>query len=640
MSDSLSKNRTQPFWIILAGLLVASIPGAPVVGADGARDAAAVTAQQLSKAAHQAAVDGDTARCFELWRQVVRVAPDNRLARWQLGQIEIDGDWMAVEEAQRRAAADPTQADYRELRQAHGETPQGQMSLARWCRKNDLDDEARFHWASVLSIDPGNDEALDALDMRWQNGQLLTREQIARQRDQLREWKQSEKHWKPRIAKWRRAVAGNDSAKRGAALDEIRGLTAVDAIEPLERVTLGRDAYQKEPAAECELIGIALMDALAGIPDQLAADSLVRHALFSPSAETRAAAVEKLKDRALHDYVPLLLSGLAMPIESSFHVKTDPDGSVHYWHSLYREGPEMDWELDTRRSAVQNDLGGRHYTYDVESRTVEVGPPNGAKPREQLKKARVASSYLNRFGNSAAITELRVRRTNQVTETNNAVIMRVLSGTTGKKHSTPTDWWTWWRDHNEYYASEEQPVYRQHDSDTDHFYYGAPSYDVRYPPPPPLPPGKYSCFAKGTLVWTKTGQRPIETLELGDQVLSQNVDTGELTYKPVIGRTLRPPSEILKLSIGSDQIRTTRGHPLWVSGIGWRMAKELEDGAVLHGVTGPVSVTSVESSGEDEAFNLVVADFNTYFVGDSGVLVHDNTPRRTTRATVPGVVAH
>jgi hypothetical protein len=34
-----------------------------------------------------------------------------------------------------------------------------------------------------------------------------------------------------------------------------------------------------------------------------------------------------------------------------------------------------------------------------------------------------------------------------------------------------------------------------------------------------------------------------------------------------------------------------------------------------------------------------VADFNTYFVGESGVLVHDNTPRTPTRAVLPGLTS-
>ena len=70
------------------------------------------------------------------------------------------------------------------------------------------------------------------------------------------------------------------------------------------------------------------------------------------------------------------------------------------------------------------------------------------------------------------------------------------------------------------------------------------------------------------------------------------------------------------------------------------MAKELEEGAILHGVHGPVRVTRIEPGEEFDAYNLAVADFGTYFVGDVGVLVHDITPRQPTRATVPGLTTN
>jgi hypothetical protein len=232
---------------------------------------------------------------------------------------------------------------------------------------------------------------------------------------------------------------------------------------------------------------------------------------------------------------------------------------------------------------------------------------------------------------------------NQTTAALNARIIPVLEGGTGKSFGSPKEWWKWWQENNEYYASDDQPVYRNYYSGVDSYYYGdKPSYDVRYPPPPPPPPPvtyRRSCFAKGTLVWTKTGQRPIETLDLGDLVLAQNVDTGELAYKPVIGRTVRPPSPILKLNFHRESLSTTKGHPLWVAGVGWRMAKELGDGAILHSVSGAARVEAVEELDEAEAYNLVVADFSTYFVGEAGILVHDNTPRRPTQASIPGLAA-
>jgi hypothetical protein len=55
-------------------------------------------------------------------------------------------------------------------------------------------------------------------------------------------------------------------------------------------------------------------------------------------------------------------------------------------------------------------------------------------------------------------------------------------------------------------------------------------------------------------------------------------------------------------------------------------------------VDGTVRIENVTPAGEDKAYNLVVDDFNTYFVGSSGLLVHDNEFRKPTRAIVPGLI--
>jgi hypothetical protein len=54
-------------------------------------------------------------------------------------------------------------------------------------------------------------------------------------------------------------------------------------------------------------------------------------------------------------------------------------------------------------------------------------------------------------------------------------------------------------------------------------------------------------------------------------------------------------------------------------------------------------VESIEKLEEDDiaatdyAYNLIVADFGTYFIGERGVLVHDNTPRESTASIIPGL---
>ena len=116
------------------------------------------------------------------------------------------------------------------------------------------------------------------------------------------------------------------------------------------------------------------------MPEQSATESLVRHAVFSYGNKARNSAIEKLKARPQTDYVPMLLSGLAMPLESSFNIRPNPDGSVFYSHTLFREGQDSDWSSDLRLSAVQNDVGGRHYVFDVKTKTLTIGPPMARWP--------------------------------------------------------------------------------------------------------------------------------------------------------------------------------------------------------------------------------------------------------------------
>ena len=62
----------------------------------------------------------------------------------------------------------------------------------------------------------------------------------------------------------------------------------------------------------------------------------------------------------------------------------------------------------------------------------------------------------------------------------------------------------------------------------------------------------YSCFAAGTNVWTLAGPQAIEKIQVGNRVLAQDVETGELTYKPVLAVTTRAPGP----RIASARVRT------------------------------------------------------------------------------------
>jgi hypothetical protein len=658
-----------PLTLVSCAFLFGAVTALPAAETTVGRDAGAGTrAEQLVDDALQAELAGNAARRRVLLSVAIDAEPDYLPARWHSGQVQVDGEWLPVDKAQQVAAADPMRAEYRRLRAAGGDSPADQVALARWCRRNGLEEEARFHWATVLTFEPQSEEALRALGVRWFHGRLLTKPEIAAAKAAMDKAKKAAQEYSQQVAGWQRLLAAGDIKSRNQALAEIRQLRDVHAIAAIEEVTLDRQLKTNDDFEQCLKFSEAWLAALEAMPEQQATHSLVRHAAFSPLSSIRQAATEALKDRSPQDFVPLLLSALAMPIESSYRVVTDGDGSVHYFHSLYREGPAADWSFEGRLSAMQHDLRGpTDVTIDNRVRGEVTQERFGAanNPVVRAEMASVARTNQQRFGVQATAAEQQIAAANRATEAANSLVIPLLTATTGEDYGdNPRAWWDWWQRYNEYASDSERPVNEQSYADSTHRYYRLPKETtiVVRPVPDPVavedPPvvnprreQRYprqlkrlrilpsSCFAAGTLVWTKTGERPIETLEIGDLVLAQNVDTGELAYKPVVGRTVRPPSSTRELAIGKDKIQTTLGHPFWVTGVGWQMTKELADGAMLHGVNGPVHVDEIADAEECEAYNLIVADFNTYFIGQCGVLAHDNTPRMPTTSVVPGLAA-
>ena len=196
----------------------------------------------------------------------------------------------------------------------------------------------------------------------------------------------------------------------------------------------------------------------------------------------------------------------------------------------------------------------------------------------------------------------------------------MTTATGNEFEADPKTLWKWWFDYNEMYQPQYKPVSQVVATQ--------PLTNIRY----------VSCFVEGTPIWTSTGSMPIEQVHVGECVLAQDPESGELAYKPVMATTVRPPSPLIEIHVAGETIQATRGHPFWVDGIGWQMAKELKAGQYLHTTHGPAAIESAKEEEEAQCYNLIVADFNTYFVSDAQVLVHDNNLRQVTTATVPGLV--
>jgi hypothetical protein len=134
-------------------------------------------------------------------------------------------------------------------------------------------------------------------------------------------------------------------------------------------------------------------------------------------------------------------------------------------------------------------------------------------------------------------------------------------------------------------------------------------------------------------VTTKRGLVAIDKICVGELVLSRNPETGETAYKPVLARTLKPRVPMTRLSAGGDALSATPGHFFWTDD-GWKKARELKTHSTLVGADGTATLAAAEQTEPAQAYNLIVADFGTYFVGKNRILVHDATPIRDLPARV------
>jgi hypothetical protein len=141
----------------------------------------------------------------------------------------------------------------------------------------------------------------------------------------------------------------------------------------------------------------------------------------------------------------------------------------------------------------------------------------------------------------------------------------------------------------------------------------------------PVSVTRISCFGAGTLVRTLSGLQPIESLKIGDPVLTQNCKTGALSYNPILVVHHNPPSKTYQITLGDETITSSYFHRFWKAGSGWVMARDLKAGDMVRTLTGSVKVSTIEEGKVVRVYNLDVAEDADFFVGNLGTLAHDNT---------------
>ena len=145
--------------------------------------------------------------------------------------------------------------------------------------------------------------------------------------------------------------------------------------------------------------------------------------------------------------------------------------------------------------------------------------------------------------------------------------------------------------------------------------------------------GVKQCFKEGTLVacLDEEGneiQKPIETIAVGTLVLAYDETTGEKAYKPVVQLFRNTTKEWYHIFVNGEEIVCTGGHPFYVANLDkFIPAKELKisDKLLLsNGKTVIIDSIEIETLATPETtYNFEVADFHTYYVTDSNILVHN-----------------
>lgn len=482
--------------------------------------------------------------------------------------------------------ADLKWRSYVEQRNRSEDTFESHLGLANWCDQQGLTDQRDAHLSRALLFQPENRELRQRLQHVHLNGRWYSPDQVRVIMEQEAAAERRFRDWAlpiSRIAKLLSAPARSRQDAGWQQLTEVTDPRAVTAIEIL-LPQLG------------ERISLRVLDVLHGFYQREATEGLLRLAINSPWESVREKSLDLLSRRNRFDYVPGLMGQLVSPIESRFAILPDSRGNVLYQYQLFQQN------LDT-------DALRQFDSFLLQAPDSANGFTQQALLTSATQRAQLAESQLLQW--------------NQQIAARNQQLQYVLARTTGQKDlQTPNDWWTWWYDQNEVYAPARAVTYSRV-SDIE-------IYDIPLREPQDssrgFQGGRGECLVAGTLIWTDRGALPVESLQVGDRVLTRDLEGQSLEFRSVLQPTRRPKTATFRLRLNDDWIQASGGHLFWVENRGWMMVRELEPEMAIATASGPaVRIQEKIPSSEEPLFNLVVDGNANYFVGRHKILSHDSS---------------
>ncbi len=553
---------------------------------------------------------------------------------------------------------DPALSVYNARRNALKNTADDHWKLALWCEQNGLKPEALAHFTMVVRLDPGREAAWKRLGCKKVGNRWVTEAQLAAEKAEIEAQKQADRHWRPRLLKWKSWL--DEKAHRARAEEELAGVTDPRAVPSLW-LTLAQGSADHQARA---------VQVLGQIDAPGASRALALLAVFGRTPEVRRASTETLRSRDRREYLDTLIALVRDPIKyevrpvggpgspgalfvqgKQFNVQRlyspppvpsvpnmgngvlnyDENGLpvLSYFGTVRTEETVNQLLVIHECRTLEDDSGGtaehgphRSILFNgrrfVVTRDREVDLPVGQMMLEAQKSAIAAERQLESDVQN-------VERFNAAVRASNNRVIPALTALTGEDLGENQEaWGKWWTNEQGYaITSNTQPTIT--------FVEEVPlAYTPQVAPqvidsPVGAVQRTHSCFAAGTPVQTLTGLRPIETIRFGDEVLTQDVSSGALSYQPVVAVFHNKPNQTWKIRIGEETVVATGIHRFWKAGRGWTMARDLKPGDPIRTLGGLARVESVESDRVRPVFNLQVAGGESFLVGKQGALVHDNS---------------
>jgi hypothetical protein len=506
------------------------------------------------------------------------IDPQNAAARGLMGLVSVGGKWLPPQKVGETVKSDEAMAarlaEYEGKRQATPDTADAQWQLALWCEQNGLKAEAMAHLTAVTQIDPKRADAWHKLGCEFSNGRWINKEQAEAERaEDQAQWKAA-MYWEPRLMRWKNDLkyAGPERDEAMAALNAVTDPRAVPSIH---KVLATGNRTEQEIAA--------LM--FSRIQCAASSHALVGLSLYKLWPDGRTFAIRELKRRDPREFMDEMI-GL---LHHRFEVQSAQSGARGELNSLVIDGEKQ--QIERVYHPIQT---------------------NARQNRGRVSLSRIAAA-------AQASTQARMRRDitlvnrfNTGIEADNRDVVSTLTEITGASFGEDVDaWTTWWNDqlglHYERTRARYKPTTVQ---------------SVRVPFTVTV---HCACFAAGTTVPTLTGPRPIESLAVGDMVLSQDTETGSLSYQPIVGIHHNPPAETVRIRLKDETVVSTPVHRFWRPGRGWAMARDLTPGSFVRTASGRAEVVEINPDVVQPVYNLDVHRTHSFFVSSAMLLVHDNS---------------